>query len=802
MSNLAERVRELWSTNPAEQRALMRTLQAEGYKPGEILQEIQVLRSGGQRRAKKVPSVDPRLVGCQRDLRHRIVDPFTLKSISPENLVSYATKEGVRFCFDRRSLYRQYVLGGYQSLQNPFTRDTLPSSLQQEVVAYGESLRTTVTFNHQKIVIEPFTMIGEVIVQYFTSLGTDYLQRMATTNVLYHGQSLYRERLTADAQTLNAPIETRPFTSLLEKSELLILLFEFVKELRARPQYETIYLHLGSVLEMTPLVAKEDGFDLQLTADMTVIEVVKEFYRALEALPANADENVYHKYDIVTEYGESLAYLNLQQSISAQVPGEVLHYVPYESEEDEAETVFNYQLEAFYENDRQWLDEINAGEGAPRYPDPQYYELNYTVNEFRDYLLQMVEEKRLRQDNYSISELLASIEYRKVENTLVYPVLLRVIETNAVNDLRILIRMFDTIHHFRYEHALRKYTLSEMQEQVRYVVAEYLAGAKGIALVGKFYSDADFYTDDYTTLVKLDDADMFLYVFERLVAGKHVAYIDSLLQHAIMVPNLKIAQVVRAKIDAKYTWQLLFGSIPTEEYKLLLARLAVKDLQRGFADLVWLERLVGNKYFEEHFALLMQRIDDETYSTANWSSCAEIFNYEGIVEALRDPFFVLNKVLEKEGGEEEIPYFISVLSAEQARQVLTQYPSAYGLEAALRMGYQIELPAVGTRARTGLIEDVVHIGRCDLLLKHLASLQEDTDLAVEIILQEEKKIHRQTASHLLVGATYDDALPLLEKYFTEQLTFGVLPRDYFSRYLRENPELSASLTSEQRELLS
>lgn len=797
MSKLEERVRELWSTNPVEQRALMRTLQAEGHKPSEILREIQVMRSGGVRQPKKGASIDPRLAGCQRNDEGQVVDPFTLKLIAPENLVGYTISEGTRFCFDRRSLYRQYVLAGYQPLQNPFTRELLPSSLHQEVIAYGESLRTALVFDHRKLVVEPFTMIGEVVVEYFTSLGSDYLKRIASTNLIYRGQSLYRERLTADAEALGDPIETRPFASLVEKSEMLVLLFEFVKELRSRPQYETIYFHLGGVLAMTPLVAKEDGFDLQLTAEMTVAEVVKEFYHALARLPVNRSVSVYRKYDIVTEYGESLSYLDLQKPISEQIPGELLHYVPFETEEEVIETVEYYSLEAFYENDRSWLEEINAN------ADPiNDYTLDYTVSDLRAKLMGRIKRGRLREDSdYWLEDLFTDLSAGRVTDSLIHPLMEHAINSNSVRNLEDLLSLFGLMHRFHHLSALWKYSLHAMKDEVREFVATRLAGPQGTQMVHNFYSETDFYTDDYQTVARLDDPEIFRDVFNLLVAGKNYNSIEVLLGYVSTVGSLKIRDVVHKEVDALYSFRLFFGTMDAETYESLLARLTQKELDKALEDMSWLEKLVGAQYFTECFKVLMGQISGEQYREANWSSCEEIFSYEGVVEKLYDPYFVLEKILEKEGADENVPYFISSLTEEQAQKVLTQHPSVYGFEEALKMGYAIILPPVGSRARAELVEGALRSRETDLLLQYLIAQREDVDLAIEIILSENMKIYRQTASYLLAGASYDDVVSLLDQYFVEQLAFGVLPLEYFRRFMREN-EMEEELTPEQRELLS
>lgn len=265
---LAERVRELWSTRPAEQMKLFRTLRAEGYRPGEIMLEVQARRSGGVRKEKK------------------------------EDLVSYETKEGQRFCFDRKSLYRQYLISERTPLQNPFTRKVLPSRLQQEVVGYGESLSTTIEINEQIFVVEPFISVEELIVGYFVSLGANYLDLLGETNLLHEGKSLYTSDLKAEAQSLEGEISAQPFTGQTERDALLTNFFQFVAALRTRPLYDTIYLHLGELLAVVPLVPREDGFDLTLQREMTVLDVIQVFYAALRA---KFGGNVWSEYDIVTE---------------------------------------------------------------------------------------------------------------------------------------------------------------------------------------------------------------------------------------------------------------------------------------------------------------------------------------------------------------------------------------------------------------------------------------------------------------------------------------------------------------------
>lgn len=793
---LEKRVRELWSTNANEQRALMRTLQSEGYKPGEILREIQVLRSGGKRVIKQNKSVDKRYLGCQRDDEGRVVDPFTLKAIAPENLVSYESEGGSRFCFDRRSLYRQYVLGGYQSLQNPFTRVHLPSSLQQDVIGYGESLRTTMTVNDYKLVMEPFTMIGEVVVQYFTSLGSDYLQRLATTNLLYEGASLYEQRLTADAETLDGPITTRPFVNLVEKSEVLILFFEFVKQLRSRPLYETIYFHLGSVLEMVPIAAKEDGFDLQLTADMTVVEVIKEFYRALGE---KFSENVYWKYDIVTEYGESLVHLDFHDSISSQIPGEVIHYVEYEDEQQAGNTVFNYQLEAFYENDRHWLDAINAGLGFSRMPDATEYNVNYTAIEFREFLLDLLERDQLQTSNYSVEQLLVDITYKRVRDTIVYPVLLRVIEMNSTERFEQVLQLLARTHKFDEKRALRRYSLSSMEPEIRYVVARRLLRSNGARLTKAFYSKSEgisFYTDDYQSVIELDDVDMFMFVYEPLVVGKNKLNLNLLMQYATRYTYSKIFQTVLTQVDPRYSWKALFARVNGQEYKTLLDRVPLKALERELQNLAWLGDLREDVYFHQCFRVLANRIDETLYHEVNWSSCNEIFDDEKVIAALVNPFLVI-LVLVGDDNTENIPFFIPHLTEEQAKQLLREYPFVEGLERALEVGYAIELPRVGTIARTQIVADLIYCDGCDLLLNQLIRLGEDSDVAIEIIMRESRRLQRKIASYLIASASYDDAALLLDKYFSEQLDFGILPLEYFRRYLDEN-KVAFVLTDEQK----
>lgn len=795
MSRLAERVRELWSTNPSEQRALMRTLQGEGYKPGEILREIQVLRSGGQRTPSGGRGVDESLLDCQRDDEGRVVDPFTLKTITAEHLVSYISERGGRFCFDRRSLYRQYVLGDYQSLTNPFTREELPLSLQEEVIQYGEGLRTVITIGGMRLVVEPFTMIGELAVQYFTSLGPDYLSRLTTTNLLYADHALYSERLTADVSLINGPITTRPFANLVEKSEVLILFFEFVRKLRARPLYETIYLHLGQALAMVPIVAKEDGFDLQLTADMTVLEVTKEFYRALAE---KFGKNVYREYNIVTEHGESLSDLDWDELISAQIPGEKLYYVVYRDDVEASSVINDYLYEAFYENDRHWLDEINAGQDYPQVPHLGEREINYTAQELSEYIITAIEEGELTTRRPEIENAVEDLIYKRVSNSLVYPVLLKAIELNSFPDLLALLDVFELMYKFKSDDALRKYDLSTMQRNMRQFIAESIADKEGAAVVDAFYENGQFRPKDFTLLPQLDDVRIFHAMFEHLIEKDSA--LKLLLRMVLSSKGPKLPAYIKEQVEARYSWTLLLGVLDGEQYRRLLDKVHTDLIEAKLRELDWLEELSSTEHFVACFRVFLARLERDALLRANWKSCAFIFEDEAVVRALPEHFIICRKVAARKA--KLVVNFLPYLTAEEVNWIIWSYPSAIARETALRLGYEVKWSALDKDNQKWLALKAV-TGDYPLLLAEVKRAQQNPNVAIILATELPSAIEREQASAFIGGSSYEETVPLLRKHFLEQIDFDVLPVEYFRRHLRSlssegRKRLLAVLTPEQK----
>lgn len=790
MSNLRERVEQLWSTNSSEQMKMMRILRSEGYKPSEILQEVQSLRSGGVRQVKKVTVINRRLVGCQKDDDGNVVDPFTLELIADEDVVSYESSGGQRFCFDRRSLYRQYLIEDRKPLSNPFTRELLPSSLQQEVIGYGESLRTTILIDSRKFVVEPFTTVGELIVTYFMSLGSDYLPMISTTNLLHGKENLYATDLKMDAQKLNDEIYTRLFSSDQQRDEMLTALFQFVSTLRSRPVYNTIALYLGELLQVVPIVPKEDGFDLELRSDMTVLDVVKAFYAALAA---KFGENVYRKYDIVTDYGDSLYDYDLYESISSQLPGENLHYVPYKSEEDGLNGAHLYLLEAFYENDQGLINAINNGLDLPLLPEPGATEINYTVHTLLDYMVSLIEKDDLDFDK-GLDVIMSYILYEHVKMSLVYHVMKKAIKLNSLPNLRMLIAIFRDIEGYDTRSALALFNLSGMQEEMRDFVAEYLAGEDGVVVARSFYEDKKVDVENIDTMIGLDDVPIFHSFIKLFVVQGDVI---EMICERVTKRSPKLFRFVIENVEARYTWKTLLGVITAEKYKNVLYRLSNNQINDAMTNPKWLGAVSGRKYFLDCLKVLLERIDDEHLTLIDWVQCVDIFYIEGVIEVIPRPFDAAYKVCAE--NDVFVAEFIPFLTGIEAQILLGRYPTAQSFEVALSAGVTVELPQVGTKARTNLVADVCD-GDYELLLQLLVLKHEDTDLALQIILDDKLYIHRKTASYLIGGCTYEDSIPLLDEYFREQLEFGILPIEYFRRYIREyeSEAILSILTDEQR----
>lgn len=772
---LAERVRELWSTRPAEQMKLFRTLRAEGYRPSEIMLEVQALRSGGVGKEKKGAVINPLFIDCPRNDAGEVVDPFTLTSIEPEDLVSYETPEGQRFCFDRKSLYRQYLVSERTPLQNPFTRKVLPSLLQQEVVAYGESLRTTIEIDEQIFVVEPFISIGELVVSYFVSLGANYLDLLSETNLLYEGYSLYAGDLKAEAQSLEGEISAQLFTSQAERDLFLTTLFQFVSALRARPLYDTIYLHLGELLAVVPLVPREDGFDLTLHREMTVLDVVRAFYTALQA---KFGGNVWREYDIVTEAGDSLSDFNFYESVLSELPGENLHYVAYLTDEEARTGVEEYLVEAFYTNDQELLSTINAG-----------YETNFnwTITEFFTLMTNLfdnfdVKDETLREKVAVLTSVLERIDYERYEvQDLVTSLIKHVLAKKKAVFLQPLLVLLRRINDYDERHALFQFELAKMRKKQRLFIAERLAGEAGRDLIVNFYKGKPALVTDLTVALQLDDVPLFNSLFSRAKGLLHDYQLREICNR-IEKSHVKLYQVLLLEIKPKYSWQALFGQLSWRKYESILNKVTSDAIHEGIGNPRWLATKTERKHFLTCLRDLVSYVNDEYFPLINWNMCYQIFYIEGVAEAMPQPMTVAYKVCAEDPALTAV--FVPLLDENEQRWLLARYPSAPGFERALAMKASVFLPLPGSDERVNLVREVCR-GDYELLLALLIRRGEDAPTAVEIILEEVLFIVRKTASYLLAGCSYADCLPLLEKYYDEQIAFGVLPQKYFQQYLHK-----------------
>lgn len=843
MQSLQERVAQLWQEQaqlsvPERERFIFRTLKSEGYAPGQTLNALRQLRQG-----RVLPVQGPKTVfaeeyyGCQRDDQGEVLDPFLLQPIPKEFLISYTNEQGQKFCFDKRSLYRQITLG---SKLNPFTREAYPRPFLESVTSYGASLRTVVRFGSQQVVFEPFAPLGELIVQLLRTLPGSLLENLALINPFYNGKSLYTYDLQATDNTLFAqgsvgeslatvrrsalepglqesPVEVAkqfdsrssrtlstmektlpeptiqvyPFLDLLEKSELLLPFFAFVKSNRPDPIYETLYSALGSMLNISPILRLEEGFDFTINPSLTVIEVVKEFYTALGGWSRIQDT------DLVFAQGISLARLKLRESISAQIPSEEVYHVPYRSEEEKSAVLNRYRDYAFHANDRPLLNALFSSTGA------DFASPNYTFQEVVAHLAdEFASAKKL---DLRVRQLLVKNALSEDEWSQFFYEVLRTIFT--LGKAERLARFLDIFPRSQVEETLltttlKKFDLSSLSEGIRALVSKQLI--KNTEKVNLFFTGQQVHFTDLQ-IAQLDDVSIFLAALNKTPGQEKERLVSYCVRFASKYHGAKILNYCLTVLDPSLSFLALLKHAQTDLLSTFLARFSTSELNKLVSSLEIADLVNSNdeENYKQNVLLLLSdpRLTNATLlETHFWQSSVvlaqpqvwlQLRNFTAwdvlLENMLLNPF--LNRIVPQSSQSEssrtsflnlEKKHYLQLaqkLSEEQVQRLVEKTQSVQLFDLLLEAGRKVDL---STQNPETLLKIALHKSAL-FVLRELFTYPFSTEFLVELLLSLTKKQERQVLTGFL--PQQGNYQTLLKSMFWEQLQFAHLPPSHFAEYL-------------------
>lgn len=778
MESLSEALDHIFRSNEhlsiqERDRLAFRLLKEKGYSPGEILHAI---RSRTMVLPKthevKPPQFDSIYEGCQRNEDGLVIDPYLLEPIPKEHLISY-TRNQQKFCFDRRTLYKEFIL--QEKYINPFNREQLPKGLVAEVLNYGHALRKFLHFNGINVIIESFHSFGDVIVTLLRSLPGSILDNLAMYNPTFQEESLYNMNL-AEEHTLpnNSVIHSYPFLNLIEKSTLLLQFFQFIKTKRSSGLHNSLYTYLGSLLQLSPIVKTDEGHEFTINPTLTVIEVVKEFYRALGGLQHIQNIN------LIFANGESLAFLNLTGTIVSQIPNELIYHVPYN--EDRNEIISHYKSYAFYYNDRSLLNAIFHGTNAEGFQfrlegnDSAVTRGNYTFDELEGYLVALVAQKEMQ---YHFDKRLA-VKIRNLQvsyfRRLCYAVLQQAIlsgETQNFFEAQIIITSEGLSHEL-----LKRFDLGVMTAAVRSRIVEIIAPGT-TKQVNRFFQDRTLdFTDHKVAL--LDSVEIFL-AYIRNERKK-----DDIVTYCIITSVERQGQKIITYAAQNYDPILSFPGVlrigTDRQFQTLLQRLSGSELNTLTRHLHLDNIIAVNNQNEKNLQTLLsdERLTAETLSYSQFWTSPLFRRHPEVWLNLRNftnwlPLFQA-VITDPQVARKDLVLLVQKLSSEDLQE----------LEGDVRM-YDLLLEAnSNVKIPSGLLETFLLNAANQKLPfvvnKIYTTVGVNTEWLLKKVLQEQNKEVRRILSQYPLKNN-DIFSKVLKSAFLEQWEFQSLPLAYFADYL-------------------
>jgi len=778
-STLEERIealeREHRSLPSGERKQLLfRLLKEEGYTRKEVFLAFKELERRNLSQIEftsNESTISIEFEGCQRDSDGVVVDPFLLQPIPLEHLVSYSTTSGDKFCFDRRTLYRNFILEDKHL--NPFNREVLPDAFVESVLEYGRSLRRYMHFAGVQIVVEPFATLGEVIISLLRSLPGSILDNVIRYNPFFV-RSLYSLPLDEESPLPDdSTIEAYPFNGTLERSSLLLNLFNFVRANRSNELYDSLYSYLGGELELSPVLQISPDREFTVAATLTLITVVKEFYAVLGGL------HILQEVNLVFSNGESLSSLRLDQTISSQVPSETIYHVPYLAEEEKRIVIAKYKEFAFYSNDRDLMDAIYLRSDAENFRLQVGNDIalvtkgNYTLEELQEYLIEVVrlgaildrrllpKLKTLREDVFKI---LAHELVQSSFSSGTFEIAKAIIVNSRPRLLKSILKRFD---------------LGQLESDLREKIVATIS-PELVSRVERFFSGETMVFNS-RQIAHLDDVSIFLLSL-RASDVRSESFVTSCIEVSIKEGGNKIASYASETLSPELSFLGLLNFGSNEQFQRLLERMSTIEINSltirvNLSDFVLLQEQA-----ESNSLLLLsdERLTSETLSRSRFWLSSFYLSHPEVWLNLRH-FEDWRKLLSAVWASQiplerrDLVNLIRKLSDEEVEQ--------------LREWQLLDLAAEADRSLHlySYSEALLQAARLSLpfLLRYVYSQDGiSTNFILNEVLKERSKEVRRALS-LYPHKNNDHFKAILETSFLEQLEFRSLPAEYYLEYLLE-----------------
>lgn len=776
MSLLTEEVRTLLQEHLAlpqqqRERLIFKVLQQKGYSNGQILVALREAKGTPVKIHKtELKQTSILFEGCQQDNEGNVVDPYSLEPIPDNYLVSYISNNQ-KFCFDKRSLYRQYTLTG--NIINPFTRIEFPQELTKEVISFGKQLRKVAVFGDREVLLEPFSPLGEIILLLLKEIEGSLLDNIALINPHYKNRSLYDFDLSQADYSIfmdkRIVINLYPFQNLTEKSELLIRLFNFAKMNRSDGIYESVYTYLGSLLDISPIIKLNEGYDFVVNPQLKVIDIVKQFYEALSSLRA------IQTTDIVTEQGISLSSLDLNKNVASQIPGEQLYHVAYADLDERNIVIRRYARYAFNTNDKMLQEAIFSGTKAKgfvfTYPgklDPSVVSGNYIFNELTNYLLNFVLQINT---NHAYDERIQNrLEILTTRNAFILANEL-LVAAIGTNDIKNVIRTQYMLNKFletkEVEQAIKKFDLHSMMPSIRNHIIHIIAPMfKGnffeTGIVSERYSD--------TTVAMLDDVSLFL---------QTKTDIKSVIIKSVVHGGNKILKYARDILNPVIGFWGLMYVLTQNELDVFLTRLTKTQLNaiveaQDFASIL---TSLDTKQYKTNILKLLSNsnLTPETLNITHWWESPVIIMYPELWLTFHFDNWALALQAARNANVER-KYLVLVakrLSDEYTLKSIKPDSQNLFLEAG-------KVVSIKQPEKTFAL--AVEYEYMFLLQELYNNYDIPTQLLIDLLDTAKTKSERRRISEF-PRKNYDVYKQILNRAFLEQLEFHALPLEYFAEYL-------------------
>lgn len=367
VSTLWEKYKHL-GKGQAEKMVFMEA-QKLGYSPAKVMLELRKIQNPKIKYSEY--NMNPAFTGCQRDADGNVVDPYTMKEIPEEFLVSYISASK-RFCFDLRSVAEAVYNG---DTKNPFNREELPDNIIEKAEEYISRMRRNVKVNSGHIEVV-FDSVFNVLIKVLRVIDNNILDGLSKSNLYTDGKSLYNHDFTE--QFTGDEILLYPFKDSVEQALCHKNLFEYCSKYRTNEICNTLFHELGFLLRVPPIFLNEDGQSYRLDPNDTIYTTIRKIYLWIGGL------EMVKRYNLVLDDGTYLSGLTLNNLASSEIPSLEIRYVYHEDYDSVKDKLFDH---AFMIDDEEFIRAM-AINSNKRLNDGKYKDVikdkNYTLQDLVD----------------------------------------------------------------------------------------------------------------------------------------------------------------------------------------------------------------------------------------------------------------------------------------------------------------------------------------------------------------------------------------------------------------------------------